>query len=133
MIPKAARYQKAIRRDLAGLNNAIWKRRVLIGLHSADSAHALDFFWLAAHAARHTVATELEALDYEEQDIARVLSHQSASITGRVYINRRSVNAQRRTLEAWKPGSLGAWERRLREIVTGEPLDNVVKLNAWNS
>lgn len=77
------------------------------------------------HAARHTVATELEALDYEEQDIARVLGHQSVSVTGRVYINRRSVTAQRRTLEAW--------ERRLREIVTDEPLDNVVKLNAWNS
>ena len=76
------------------------------------------------HAARHTVATELEALDYDEQDIARVLGHQSQSVTGRVYINRRSVNAQRRTLEAW--------EKRLREIITGKQLDNIVRLNTGN-
>jgi len=54
------------------------------------------------HAARHTVATELEALEFDELDIARVLGHQSAGITGRVYINRRSLAVQRRALEAWE-------------------------------
>ena len=60
------------------------------------------------HAARHTVATELEALGFDEQDIGRVLGHASTTVTGRVYINRRSLTAQRRILEAW--------EARLREI-----------------
>ncbi|MCC3751767.1 MAG: integrase family protein [Halorhodospira halophila] len=60
------------------------------------------------HAARHTVATELEALGFDEQDIGRVLGHASTTVTGRVYINRRSLTAQRRILEAW--------EARLRQI-----------------
>lgn len=77
------------------------------------------------HSARHTVATELELLEFDETDVARVLGHASQSVTGKVYINRRSVNAQRRILEAW--------ERRLREIVTSEPLDNVVTLSTWSS
>lgn len=63
------------------------------------------------HAARHTAATELEGLGCEEGEIARVLGHASTSVTGRVYINTRSLNAQRRTLEAWA--------RRLHEILTG--------------
>jgi integrase len=63
------------------------------------------------HAARHTVATELEGLGCEEGEIARVLGHKSTTVTGSTYINRRSLNAQRQTLEMW--------ERRLTEIITG--------------
>jgi len=73
------------------------------------------------HAARHTVATELEGLGCEETEIARLLGHASTSVTGRVYINTRSLNAQRRTLEAWA--------RRLHEILTGDvQAANVVPL-----
>lgn len=72
------------------------------------------------HAARHTVATELENLGCEEGEIARVLGHQSKTVTGLVYINRRSLAAQRVTLEAW--------ERRLLEIVEGRKAGNVVTL-----
>lgn len=73
------------------------------------------------HAARHTVATELEDLGYEEAEVARVLGHASTGVTGRVYINRRSVATQRVLLEAWA--------RRLQEILTGDvPADNVVPL-----
>ncbi len=72
------------------------------------------------HAARHTVATELEEADFHEDEVARVLGHQSPGITGRVYINRRSLSAQRRTL--------GAWERRLDEILSGHQRGNVVAL-----
>jgi len=74
------------------------------------------------HAARHTVATELEGLGCEEGEIARVLGHASTSVTGRVYINTRSLNAQRRTLEMWA--------RRLHEILTGgtQTSSNVVPL-----
>lgn len=63
------------------------------------------------HSARHTVATELEGLGLEETEIARVLGHASTGVTGRVYVNARSLNAQRRTLEAWT--------RRLGEVLTG--------------
>lgn len=44
------RYVTAVRRNIAETNNAILKRRALIGLHAADSAHGLDFFRLSAHA-----------------------------------------------------------------------------------
>jgi integrase len=76
------------------------------------------------HAARHTLATELEALGLDEGEIARVLGHQSRGITGRVYVNRRSLTAQRRTLEAW--------ERRLDEILGWQRSTNVVSLPGRN-
>jgi hypothetical protein len=44
------RYDAALERTLAETSNAILKRRALIGLHSGDSAHGLDFFRVAAHA-----------------------------------------------------------------------------------
>lgn len=44
------RYEQALKRNLAETSNAILKRRALIGLHSANSAHSLDFFRVAAHA-----------------------------------------------------------------------------------
>ena len=44
------RYDAALRRNLAEANNAILKRRALIGLHSLKSAHGLDFFTVVAHA-----------------------------------------------------------------------------------
>ena len=72
------------------------------------------------HAARHSVATELEGIGLDEAEIARVLGHQSRGITGKVYVNRRSLSAQRRTLEAW--------ERRLDEILTGQRSGNVLPL-----
>ena len=44
------RYDAALERNLAEASNAILERRALIGLHSAESAHGLDFFCVAAHA-----------------------------------------------------------------------------------
>ncbi|HLF83310.1 MAG TPA: gamma-glutamylcyclotransferase [Blastocatellia bacterium] len=49
-VAKAHRYDAALERNLAETSNAILKRRALIGLHSADSSHGLDFFQVAAHA-----------------------------------------------------------------------------------
>ena len=73
------------------------------------------------HAARHTVATEIEDLGFEESDAARVLGHARQGVTGKVYINRRSVATQRVLLEAWG--------RRLQEILTGDAqAANVVPL-----
>ncbi len=79
------------------------------------------------HSARHTVATELEDLNFEESRIGRVLGHGSKTVTGTVYINNRinepALKNQRTLLEAW--------HQRLNEIVTGEKgADNVVKLEA---
>lgn len=54
------------------------------------------------HSARHTVATELASLGFDELEIALVLGHQSRTITGLVYINRRSLAGQRLLLEAWE-------------------------------
>jgi integrase len=70
------------------------------------------------HAARHTVATELEGIGLEESEIARVLGHQSTTVTGRVYVNRRSMASQRSHLEAW--------ERRLLDLVRRASEPNAV-------
>jgi len=43
-------YERALKRNLAELTNAILKRRALIGMHQADSTHGLDFFRIAEHA-----------------------------------------------------------------------------------
>lgn len=43
-----SRFRAAVSRNTAEANNAILKRRALIGLHSANSAHSLDFFVIAA-------------------------------------------------------------------------------------
>lgn len=70
------------------------------------------------HAARHTVATELEGLGFDELKIARVLGHQSTGITGRVYVNRKSLASQHRALAAWENHLLergGAKVRPIRE------------------
>lgn len=64
------------------------------------------------HSGRHSVATELEGLGCEEGEIARVLGHQSRTVTGAAYVNRRSLSTQRKTLEMWT--------RRLNEILTGD-------------
>jgi hypothetical protein len=45
-----SRFDGAVDRNLAEIGNAILKRRALIGLHSAESAHSVDFFRVAAHA-----------------------------------------------------------------------------------
>ena len=79
------------------------------------------------HAARHTVATELEELDVAESHIGRVLGHASKSVTGQVYVNKRlnerALNNQRR--------HVAAWEARLLEIVSGdEGASNVVSMGA---
>lgn len=79
------------------------------------------------HAARHTVATELEELGIEEYHIGRVLGHASTSVTGQVYINNRvneaTLNNQRK--------HLAAWEARLMQIIKGEKGDsNVVRMEA---
>jgi hypothetical protein len=62
------RRDKAIRRNLAELNNAIMKRRALIGLHSAKSSHTLDFFVIAADALfNDIVAHAILVLDQSAQ------------------------------------------------------------------
>lgn len=50
LVAKVTRYDAALERNLAETSNAVLKRRALIGLHSADSSHGLDFFQVAAHA-----------------------------------------------------------------------------------
>lgn len=41
-------YKNAVKRNLRELKDAILMRKALIGLHSANSAHSLDFFRVAA-------------------------------------------------------------------------------------
>jgi len=77
------------------------------------------------HSARHTVATELEELGFEESRIGRVLGHGSKTVTGTVYINNRinepALKNQRTLLEAW--------HQQLNTIVTGEKgTDNVTSI-----
>jgi hypothetical protein len=43
-----SRFRVAVSRNTAEAHNAILKRRALMGLHSANSAHSLDFFVIAA-------------------------------------------------------------------------------------
>lgn len=75
------------------------------------------------HMARHTVATELAVLGFDELEAALVLGHQSQGVTGKVYTHRRSVAKQRALIESW--------ERRLMEILDeGTPAGNVVPIGA---
>lgn len=50
MAEDSTKLDSALRRNLAELNNAILKRRALIGLDGVGSYHALDFFRVARHA-----------------------------------------------------------------------------------
>src|SRR4030095_5756254 len=68
MVIDETRYTAAIRRNLAETNNAILKRRALIGLHSAGSGHSLDFFSVAAHALYNDIlAHDMRVLDHNSQ------------------------------------------------------------------
>ncbi len=53
------RYNMALERNLAELNNAILKRRALTGLHGAQSVHSLDFFRIAGHALSNDILSHL--------------------------------------------------------------------------
>jgi len=69
------------------------------------------------HDARRTVATEVaEELEFTDEAVARVLGHYSQSVTAG-YIKRTTKIAQR---------ALAAWDRRLAQIVSGEPVSTVV-------
>ena len=70
MAVNSERYEKAIRQNLAELNNAILKRRALIGLHSIDSAHGLDFFRLAAHALYNDIISHTVKVFEDSSDVA---------------------------------------------------------------
>jgi len=76
------------------------------------------------HAARHTVASELEDLGIDEYHIGRVLGHGAKTVTGTVYMNRR-INEQalqnQRTL-------LSSWENRLLKIVHGKRSSKVTNI-----
>jgi hypothetical protein len=68
MVIDETRYTAAICRNLAETNNAIPKRRAHIGLHSAGSAHSLDFFLVAAHALYNDIlAHAMRVLDRNSQ------------------------------------------------------------------
>lgn len=72
------------------------------------------------HWCRHTVATELEDMEFDEYEIGRVLGHGGKTVTGTVYINRRvnkkALKAQRKLLKKW--------HKRLMKIVDGKHIDN---------
>lgn len=78
------------------------------------------------HWARHTVATELAELGFDEYYIGRVLGHVSKSVTGTVYINQRINESALRNQRKL----LAAWEARLQEILGAERPSNVVALEA---
>jgi len=60
-----------LERNLAELSNAILKRRALIGLHSAKSAHALDFFKIASHALYNDMLSHLmKVFDHHQDSVA---------------------------------------------------------------
>ncbi|MGL4558736.1 MAG: tyrosine-type recombinase/integrase [Afipia sp.] len=70
------------------------------------------------HSARHTVASELGALGYDELEAGLVLGHQATQVTGRVYMHKRSVAKQRLIIEAW--------ERRIAQILDEDASDGKV-------
>ena len=76
------------------------------------------------HAARHTVATELEEMDVDEYRIGRVLGHSSKTVTGTVYVNKR-INE--RALKSQRQ-LIAAWHARLMQMVDGKHTDNVVSI-----
>src|SRR5689334_17468520 len=65
------RYDQALKRNLAEASNAILKRRALIGLEAAGSAHGLDFFRVATHALYNDVlAHAMRIFDRGKQSAA---------------------------------------------------------------
>lgn len=64
MTTDRALLQSALRKTLSDVDNALIKKRALMGLHSANSRHTLDFFLVAAHALYNDMmAHAMRALD----------------------------------------------------------------------
>ena len=89
MVTNNERYQKGVKRNLAEINNAILKRRALIGVHSIDSVHGLDFFRLAAHALYNDIISHTVRV-FEE----------GAGVASFWYIVKSDEAAIKRTLKA---------------------------------
>ena len=84
---------KAIDRNLAELNNAILKRRALIGMHAAKSAHSLDFFTIVADALfNDIVAHAILVLDRSAQSASFWYVHRAEKVRIENYAAARSVS-----------------------------------------
>ena len=70
LVVRVHRYDTALERNLAETSNAILKRRALIGLHSADSSHGLDFFQVAAHALHNDLIAHAARVFDRHPDVA---------------------------------------------------------------
>jgi len=65
-----------------------------------------------AHQIRHTVATRLAMLEFDEQTIAAVLGHVPRTLAGRVYTHHDPIERKRRALAAWETQLLEILRRR---------------------
>ena len=91
-----SRYEKAVRRNLAELNNAILKRRALIGLQSAKSAHSLDFFTIASDALfNDVVAHAILVLDQNGQSASFWYVYRCDEGLVRKFAKRRDISLDR--------------------------------------
>lgn len=70
MAEDSTKLDAALRRNLAELNNAILKRRALIGLDGVGSYHALDFFRVARHALYNDMLAHAARVFDEHRDAA---------------------------------------------------------------
>ena len=121
-----------LERDRLKLTSARTLLKQALSVAEIDESRALrivDAVYPATptpHWARHTVATELAELGFDEYYIGRVLGHVSKSVTGTVYINQRINEPALRN----QRNLLAKWETRLQEIFGAQKSSNVVAMEA---
>jgi len=75
------------------------------------------------HDIRRTVATQLAKMGFPIHVVEKILNHSSGTISGVAAVYNRHDYAEE------KKAALAAWDRRLREIISGEAgADNVIRL-----
>lgn len=102
------RYDAALERNLAETSNAILKRRALIGLHSTDSSHGLDFFRVAAHALYNDLIAHAARIFDRHPD--------AASFWYVVSCDETSARAQARALVGVDLDALGVLADKLKGV-----------------
>ena len=101
---------KALRRSLTGGEKKPNDNKITIPIKPTFSPHDL----------RRTCATGLGSMQYSIEVIAAVLNHKPRTVTGIHYMLHQ--------YDKEKQKALGAWERKLKAIVSEQKSDNVIPL-----
>ena len=81
---------------------------------------AIDDPW-KLHDLRRTFATQLRTIGIDRLVVSMLLNHAEAGVT-KVY--------DRYAADPEKAAAMERWANRLREIISGQPVDNIVEMKA---